>query len=475
MNRPNELRSFSALAWGVLACLALTACDAPEDKPTGGGTADAPPPSNRIDIPEAVRQNLGIEFVTVERRNITSTLRLPAQVELLPSATQHYRAPLGGRVSLKVDPLQKVAPGDLLYTLDSHEWRDLQRELGSVTNKLTVTEAQLKSMTPLQRACEEHEASLREALAVTADYVASLERAESNVGGQGAKLKTAKVEQSRLSAQIAEASEKHTQTQTRITELTAMLASQREQIDLLVSGAAATLGIDKNKLLADQDGKAGWRSIATVEVRAAQHGIVDEIAVANGNLVTGYGAVLTTIDPSRIRCHARALQSDITELQDGLDAWIVPAGKSKAADRVAAKVQLGPAGDPTTRTLDLFVTPTDEDLRFVRPGLAVFVEVITKKSGGDELSIPLSCVLPDGLDRVFFRRDPRNKDKVIRIVGDFGHEDGKWIEVRSGITDGDQIVAAGAFELVLASSNQTPKGGHFHADGTWHADGEDHE
>lgn len=475
MNRSTELRSFSALAWGVLACLALTACDTPEDNPSGGGATGTPPPSNRIDIPAAVRQNLGIEFVTVERRNITSTLRLPAQVEFLPSATQHYRAPLGGRVSLKVDPLQRVAPGDILYTLDSHEWRDLQRELGSVSNKLTVTQAQLKAMTPLQRACEEHEASLRAAHAVTADYVASLERAENSVGGQGTKLKTAKLEQLRLAAQIAEASEKHTQTQTRITELTAMLASQREQVDLLVAGAAATLDLDKSKLLANEDGKAGWRSIAVVEVRAAQHGIVNKIAVANGNLVTGYGAVLTTVDPSRIRCHARALQSDITELQDGLDAWIVPAGPGKATDRVAAKMQLGPAGDPTTRTLDVFVTPTDDELRFVRPGLAVFVEVITKKSARNELSIPLSCVLPDGLDRVFFRRDPRDKDKVIRIVGDFGDDDGKWIEVMSGITDGDEIVAAGAFELVLASSSQTPKGGHFHADGTWHADGEDHE
>ena len=54
-------------------------------------------------------------------------------------------------------------------------------------------------------------------------------------------------------------------------------------------------------------------------------------------------------------------------------------------------------------------------------------------------------------------------------------DDGMWIEVKSGIMDGDEIVMAGAFELVLASSNQSIKGGHFHADGTWHADGEDHE
>jgi hypothetical protein len=119
--------------------------------------------------------------------------------------------------------------------------------------------------------------------------------------------------------------------------------------------------------------------------------------------------------------------------------------------------------------------PSEPDLQFVRPGMAVFVEIATSTSKSPELAIPKSCVLPDGLDRVFFRRDPKDKNKVIRMVGDFGHDNGRWIEVLSGIKDGDEIVAAGAFELVLASSNQTPKGGHFHADGTWHADGEDHE
>ncbi|HIE69902.1 MAG TPA: hypothetical protein EYP98_06870, partial [Planctomycetes bacterium] len=182
MNRDNELRSLSALLWGVLACIFLSSCGSPDQSNTGGSAAQDPPPSNRIDIPQAVRQNLGIEFIKVERRQITSTLRLPGRIELLPSATQHYRAPLGGRISLNVEPLQKVKPGDLLYTIDSHEWRALQRELGSVTNKLTVTEARLDGMSPLARACAAHESSLRDALKVSADYVESLERAQASVG-----------------------------------------------------------------------------------------------------------------------------------------------------------------------------------------------------------------------------------------------------------------------------------------------------
>ena len=50
--------------------------------------------------------------------------------------------------------------------------------------------------------------------------------------------------------------------------------------------------------------------------------------------------------------------------------------------------------------------------------------------------------------------------------------DGKWIEIRSGVKAGDEVVVAGAYELALASGGDSPKGGHFHADGTFHA--EDH-
>lgn len=475
MNQPKRLHPYSVLLVATCWCLTLTSCTDRAEQPDAKEPSHAPAPSNRIDVPQAVRQNLGIVFVKAERRHVIATLRLPAQVELLPSASQHYRAPLGGRVALKVAPLQRVKQGDLLYTLDSHEWRDLQRELGSVTNKLTVTEAQLAAMRPLELACEEHERSLREAHKVTGGYVDSLQRAEQSVGGQGEKLANARVDMAQLSAQIAEASEKHTETQTRIKELTAMLASQREQIDLLLSGAAATLNVDKSSLVERDNGVVGWRNVTLIEVRASQDGIVDQIVVANGNLVESYGAVLVTIDPSRVRCHARALQSDLAELHDGLPASIVPATSAAATTAVPATVQLGPSGDARTRTIDVFVTPSSDDLQFLRPGLAVFVEIVTSTSKNAELAIPKSCVLPDGLDRVFFRRDPKDPDKVIRLVADLGRQNGKWVEILSGIKDGDEIVAAGAFELVLASSNQAPKGGHFHADGSFHADAEDHE
>ena len=80
--------------------------------------------------------------------------------------------------------------------------------------------------------------------------------------------------------------------------------------------------------------------------------------------------------------------------------------------------------------------------------------------------------MQDGLVHVLFRRDPRDPDKVIRLEADLGTDDGRWVVLKSGVALGDEVVLDGAYEIKLASQQNgtVQKGGHFHADGTFHAD-----
>ncbi len=55
------------------------------------------------------------------------------------------------------------------------------------------------------------------------------------------------------------------------------------------------------------------------------------------------------------------------------------------------------------------------------------------------------------------------------MEADLGISDGKWVVARSGVTEGDEVVLDGVYELKLAGGGQGAEGGgHFHADGTWH-------
>src|SRR5690606_24005767 len=85
-----------------------------------------------VPIPEQVRQNLGITFVTAEQRSVVSTIRVPGRFEALPSASREYHVPLAGRVELLVHQYDQVTTDTPLYRLDSAEWRRMQQELLSI-------------------------------------------------------------------------------------------------------------------------------------------------------------------------------------------------------------------------------------------------------------------------------------------------------------------------------------------------------
>src|SRR5688500_1197854 len=102
------------------------------------------------------------------------------------------------------------------------------------------------------------------------------------------------------------------------------------------------------------------------------------------------------------------------------------------------------------------------------------MEIAAEESGGAELAIPTSAIVKDELVHVFYRRDPNNPDKVIRMEADLGVNDGKWVAVQSGVKAGDEVVLEGVYELKLAGGGRgAGGGGHFHADGTWHPDADE--
>ena len=108
---------------------------------------------------------------------------------------------------------------------------------------------------------------------------------------------------------------------------------------------------------------------------------------------------------------------------------------------------------------------------WARPGMSAHLEIITGGTDAPALAVPRAAVQRDGTRLLLFRRDPRAPDEVIRIDADLGTDDGRWVVIESGLRDGDEVVLDGAYQLMLASSDTAQKGGHFHADGTFHEEG----
>lgn len=478
-----------------LALLGLPACSRQADNPAPAEHADARAGeagsmTNRVDAPENVRRNLGITFAKVESRPVAQTIRVPGQFEFQPEARREYRTMLDGRVELLVKQFDSVEQGRPLYRLASPQWRDLQEKLSEAESTIRQTEARVGSIPMLISAHRRHEEILERNIALWEKRVEQLDQTRASGVVSADEFTVASNSLGMQRADLAEILEKEADLQGQIVAAQAEHDAAHARFRLLIATASMLLGIEEKALAAPYDldehlhtglhrheepptrAVAAWRKIDEVEVRASLAGVIESVPLTNGAWAPTGTLVLTCVDPNRLRFRAMGMQSDLGRLKSGLPARIVPpkGGSIDLQDTMEATLVLGLSADAQERTVELIAVPTSLT-SWARPGVSAHLEVIT--AGGElELAIPLSSVIQDGLSKVIFRRDPMNPDKVIRMEADLGVNDGRWVVVKSGIREGDEIVLDGVYQLMIATSGSVEKGGHFHPDGTFHA-GED--
>jgi multidrug efflux pump subunit AcrA (membrane-fusion protein) len=422
---------------------------------------DAPSVSNRLDVPEAVRRNLGITFARAERRVVRGTVRVPGQFELLPEARREYRTVLPARVSLLVRQYQVVSAGTLMARIDSPEWRRVQHEAVEAEGEIKTAEAQrevaLATVAENERAVallRQRTAALAEANAPRADLTAELSLAEVKAARLSAELRAADV-------RLAEA---HEHFASRLRVLSSVV--DVPVADLLATVPRSTQPAES----AAAESLPRWRAIDAIEVRATAAGVVDRLAVTDGGWLEAGGLLMTVADPARVRFRATALQADWAKLSGVTLAQVLPP-RGVGGHALNASVVLGTEANSSQRSFDMLLTLRDDSPTWARAGLAALAEFATAGSAEPELAIPLSAVVQDELTSIFFRRDPANPDKVVRTAADLGVSDGRWVVVHSGLKAGDEVVVDGVYELKLTGAGKAGGGGHFHADGTWHPAG----
>ncbi|HMN95112.1 MAG TPA: HlyD family efflux transporter periplasmic adaptor subunit [Phycisphaerales bacterium] len=481
-----------AVAAGLIAACSERSPLAPPAPPSTSAGFSVEAPTNRIDISAPVRRTLGLTFVRVERRAVGGVIRLPGRAEPAPDARREYGAPLDGRIELLVDELEPVQPGRPLARLDAPGWRALQREIAEAESGMLAAEAGIAAMPSLRAAHELHERGLRARADVLRRRVEELDALAAAGAARRDEIVAAQSALAEAESALGEVLEKDAQLDVRLTQLETDRVIAATRVALLLEQAAMLHGLDAEALAAPVGSADGspplWRALREIELRAVEPGIVERRHIASGAGVAATTTVLTTIRPERLRFRAALPQADLTRVRDGLPAEVVPAfhgsagvGPSTAvrgtppvdsAESVATSIALVPAIDVSRRTIDV-VAPL-QPRPWLRPGASAFIEIMPG-SGELESAIPLACVVREGTRSVIFRRDPRNPDVAIRLDADLGPDDGRWVAIRSGVREGDEIVLDGARELARAMSeaNAGPqRRGHFHADGTFHA--EDH-
>ncbi|MCO4762357.1 MAG: HlyD family efflux transporter periplasmic adaptor subunit [Myxococcales bacterium] len=432
-------------------------------------------PTNRVDVPASVRANLGIVFRKAQLRAVQRTLRLPGRFELKPTATRTYHAPLAGGVEFAVKELERVTAGQLLATVRAPELRERQHKLHKAEHEIRRAKASWSLLNAQLSAAKRRGRFLRkraQRLSAASVRRASLEQSILQARTEVRLLKI------RVDGARAEITRERHHRVGQLRELSDATGLSIPQLKKPIKGHAARA---HRKRSGGHGHAAHWDRLSVIELRAKSDGIVSRIGLRPGAWAARGATVVEVTDERQLRFVATALQGDIGRIRSGAQAAVVPGSVAPAQRRgevlrreklSIGTVQLGLVTDATRRTLPVIIR-LKKPPTWARAGASAFAEVVVAGPTGKEVAIPRDAVVRDGLHDVFFRRDPKNLDKVIRVEADLGSDDGRWVTVFSDVNVGDEVVVAGAYELKLASSKRSEIKGHFHADGSFHAGPED--
>jgi len=320
--------------------------------------------------------------------------------------------------------------------------------------------------------------NLEELITLWSDRITALEKLHAAGGGRASELAEARakkveleLEQTPLSRPCSLDRPSHKCSTAEEMAKHAEHEAAKARFELHLNSAAAVLGTSPkalSRLTGPKNARVPkWRSIRYITVKTTATAVVEDVKVTNGAWVEANTLVYETVDMTAVRFRAVSLQSDIGNLRDDMHAFIVPpqGGTFQFQEAIKGHLKLGLEADPQSRSIELVVLP-EKQVPWARPGVSAYLEIVMDDSEEPELAIPSSSIVKDGLETVFFRRNPRNPDQVLRVPADLGPSDGKWTVVYSGVREGDEVVLDGVYELNLATAGQKqevdPHFGHNH-------------
>ncbi|WP_027156539.1 efflux RND transporter periplasmic adaptor subunit [Methylobacter luteus] len=217
-----------------------------------------------------------------------------------------------------------------------------------------------------------------------------------------------------------------------------------------------------------------------VPVYAPVSGILAQVTVASGSYVEEGEKLFHIINPDTLWLEARIAEADMAQLntpervsfiaRDGVYA-ASPSGTGAAkVDGFTSdfQIQLGENGklisygqviDPVTRTVPMVV-----EFQNLQRQLSVGSLVQTRIYTGEKITsiaVPEAALIDDnGQDVVFVQSGGESfQRRVLRL----GLRDRGFVQVLSGVNEGERVVTKGAYLVFLAASSPAQLGAHGHA------------
>lgn len=210
-------------------------------------------------------------------------------------------------------------------------------------------------------------------------------------------------------------------------------------------------------------GKSGGRDFRggfpALEVKSAISGQVAEVSAVVGQHVEAGGNLFRVLDTSRMRVEAQLPELDLGRVVPGLPAVAWSVHTPGLTFDLGKAVRISSEVNPETRSIGVEFE-VDNASGELRAGLALTVLIETKRSE-NALAIPESAIVDeDGKPIAFVLMEGETCERRDIVLG---IRDAGWVQVVSGLEEGERVVTIGAQAVRLSSVSSTiPAHGHAH-------------
>lgn len=183
--------------------------------------------------------------------------------------------------------------------------------------------------------------------------------------------------------------------------------------------------------------------------------IVEANAVL-GDMVDQDTEILTIMNPNLLRVDTEIYEKDIAKIREGQAVEVRVHAYSNEVFR--GRIQyVGDIFKEDTRTITVHTEVTNTDYK-LKPGM--FADITIHLNHLDQvIALPKSAILDDkDLELVFVRRG----DEYVPLIVETGIREGDYVQILSGIKEGDVVVTNGNFQLKSKMYQEVLSQGHAH-------------
>jgi cobalt-zinc-cadmium efflux system membrane fusion protein len=194
----------------------------------------------------------------------------------------------------------------------------------------------------------------------------------------------------------------------------------------------------------------------TITLYAPIGGKIVENNAVMGDMVDQDAEILTIMNPNLLRVDTEIYEKDIAKIREGQQVEVrVPAYPNEV---FTGRIQyVSDIFKEDTRTITVHTEVANTDYK-LKPGM--FADITIHLNHHDRvIALPKEAILDDkDLELVFVRRG----DEYIPLVIETGVRQGEYVQILSGIQEGDVVVTSGNFQLKSKMYEDILSKGHVH-------------